>query len=290
MSDKPVVVCLCGSTRFKDAFAAAAREETLAGRIVLSVGLFGHTDPALAAACPACRGCGTTAAGAVCPFCQGDKTVFDQASPVKAMLDELHLRKIDLADEVLVVSECGYVGESTSREVAYAAEAGKKVRWLEPAAEAAYRYRVAAAVAEKAAAAEPAFATTHDLPAGDLAALVERLRSVDGVRFDSAVVVWEQCRALVAELDRLRASVEFNGRAGADGPQATVVYTNHRDETRIYRIRPLALRYGSTPWYHTPCWLLDVTDVDRGVDRTFALEKLRAWQDVAKAPASLPRP
>ncbi|MBL1115421.1 hypothetical protein JK364_23915 [Streptomyces sp. 110] len=32
----------------------------------------------------------------------------------KQMLDELHLRKIDLADEALVVDPSGYAGESTS--------------------------------------------------------------------------------------------------------------------------------------------------------------------------------
>lgn len=38
----------------------------------------------------------------------------------KVMLDALHLRKIDLAARVLVVNPGGYVGESTSRETAYA--------------------------------------------------------------------------------------------------------------------------------------------------------------------------
>jgi hypothetical protein len=45
----------------------------------------------------------------------------------KALLDELHLRKIDLADRVLVVNPGGYVGESTAREIAYARAAGKAV-------------------------------------------------------------------------------------------------------------------------------------------------------------------
>ncbi len=45
----------------------------------------------------------------------------------KAVLDELHLRKIDLADRVLVVNPGGYVGESTAREIAYARAAGKVI-------------------------------------------------------------------------------------------------------------------------------------------------------------------
>jgi hypothetical protein len=101
--EKPTVVCLCGSTRFADAFRNAMREETLAGKIVLTVGLLGHAEG------------------------------IDMEGPVKKMLDELHLRKIDLADEVLVLNVGGYVGYSTGKEIAYAHANGKPVRYLEPA-------------------------------------------------------------------------------------------------------------------------------------------------------------
>jgi hypothetical protein len=97
----PIKVCLCGSTRFKEAFEKAAREETLAGKIVLSVGLFGHQEG------------------------------IDMNGPVKQMLDQLHLHKIDLADEVLFLNVGGYLGESTTRELAYAMDKGKKIRYLE---------------------------------------------------------------------------------------------------------------------------------------------------------------
>jgi hypothetical protein len=100
----PRKVCLCGSTRFKDAFVAANRAETLAGNIVLSVGMFGHDEG------------------------------LDMDGPIKAMLDELHLHKIDLADEVLVLNPGGYVGSSTRREIEYAHARGKPVRYLEPVA------------------------------------------------------------------------------------------------------------------------------------------------------------
>jgi len=99
---RPIVVCLCGSTRFKDAFIDAQRRETLAGRIVLSVGLFGHEE------------------------------AMDMDGPVKAMLDELHMRKIDMSDEVLILNFGGYIGESTRRELEYARSRGKRVRFLEP--------------------------------------------------------------------------------------------------------------------------------------------------------------
>ena len=97
----PTIVCLCGSTKFKEAFLDAAKSETLDGRIVLSVGFFGHAD-------------GITL-----------------SSEHKAKLDILHLRKIDLADEVLVVNVGQYIGESTQREIEYARSTGKPVRYLE---------------------------------------------------------------------------------------------------------------------------------------------------------------
>lgn len=49
---------------------------------------------------------------------------------------------------------------------------------------------------------------THDLPPGDIAALLERLRRVDGVRYDCTILVWEQCQALTQELDRLQRLVD----------------------------------------------------------------------------------
>ena len=56
-----------------------------------------------------------------------------QATPEqKADLDALHLRKIDLADRVLVVNPGGYVGESTRREIAYAQAAGKPITFTHP--------------------------------------------------------------------------------------------------------------------------------------------------------------
>jgi hypothetical protein len=106
--NRPTVVCLCGSTRFGDAFRQANFEETMAGRIVLSIGcnmksdddLFGNLTPR-------------------------------QFAEIKFQLDWLHLRKIDLADEILVLNINGYIGESTAREIAYAEALEKPIRYLE---------------------------------------------------------------------------------------------------------------------------------------------------------------
>ena len=102
MSDRPEIVCICGSTRFSDEMARANRDLTFAGAIVLAPGVFLRTDR---------------------------QEITDEQ---KAALDELHLRKIDLADRVLVVNPGGYVGESTTREVAYARATGKPVEFTDP--------------------------------------------------------------------------------------------------------------------------------------------------------------
>ena len=106
---KRKIVCLCGSTRFSQAFHDANLSETLAGNIVLTI----------------------------CCDMRSDDEIFAsmteaERSAVKTQLDELHLDKIMLANEVLVLNVGGYVGDSTRREVIYALAAYKKVRWLEP--------------------------------------------------------------------------------------------------------------------------------------------------------------
>jgi hypothetical protein len=107
--ERPRIICLCGSTRFMDAFHEAGWRETLAGKIVLSVGVAKHVKTPD----------GGHAAEALGPG-------------VAEALDELHKRKIDLADEILVLNVGGYIGESTRSEVEYAERHGKAVRWLEP--------------------------------------------------------------------------------------------------------------------------------------------------------------
>lgn len=96
----PRIVVLCGSTKFRDEFAVATRKLTLEGAVVLSVGFFGHGG-------------------------DGEPT-----PEQKAKLDDLHLRKIDLADSVFVINVDGYVGESTRNEISYARSIEKPVAYL----------------------------------------------------------------------------------------------------------------------------------------------------------------
>lgn len=105
---RPTIVCLCGSTRFSEAFRQANLNETLKGKIVLTIGCDMRADADL--------------------FKDLDEV---QRQWVKAQLDELHLRKIDLADEVMVLNVDGYIGESTRREIVYAILHKKGIRWLD---------------------------------------------------------------------------------------------------------------------------------------------------------------
>ena len=102
----PKIVCLCGSTRFYKEFMEQNYLETMKGNIVLSVGFFMHSSDVHG------EGVGIT-------------------PEQKIALDDLHKRKIDLADEVLVVNVGGYVGESTRSEIDYAKKHGKPIRYLE---------------------------------------------------------------------------------------------------------------------------------------------------------------
>jgi hypothetical protein len=98
MIGKYKIITLCGSTRFKDEFLAEQKRLTLEGNVVISVGLFGHS---------------------------GDEEVWSEST--KEMLDDMHKRKIDLADEIFVINPGGYIGESTRSEIEYAEQVGKMV-------------------------------------------------------------------------------------------------------------------------------------------------------------------
>ena len=107
--NRPTIVCLCGSTKFKDAFTKAQLEETLAGKIVLTIGCNMKSDTEI--------------------FGHLSKQDFDST---KLKLDELHKRKIDLADEVMILNVGGYIGESTQSELSYAINENKQITYLEP--------------------------------------------------------------------------------------------------------------------------------------------------------------
>lgn len=109
---KPRVITLCGSTRFPQAFELANMHLSLQGHIVISLGCFGHVDQPVGA-----------------KFLVSDG---DESTKEKQALDQLHYRKIDLSDEIFVINVGGYIGSSTRREIEYAQQYGKTVRYMFP--------------------------------------------------------------------------------------------------------------------------------------------------------------
>ena len=105
-TQRPKVVCLCGSTRFYKEFQRANYEESMKGHIVLSVGFYMHASEEA----------------------HGEKWGCTPAQ--KRMLDAVYLKKIEMADEVLVLDVHGYIGESTRSEINHAESLGKRIRYL----------------------------------------------------------------------------------------------------------------------------------------------------------------
>ncbi len=102
------VVTLCGSTEFKDQFLKTQAELTMKGYIVISVGAFSHTDENFV-----------------------DNMSAEEQAEMKKMLDDMHKRKIDMADAIYVINVGGYIGKSTRSEIEYAKANGNIIRYLE---------------------------------------------------------------------------------------------------------------------------------------------------------------
>jgi hypothetical protein len=98
--DEYTVITLCGSMRFREEFERLDAELTLAGHVVLT------------------------------PTALAPSTELNVEE--RARLGRIHLQKVGMADEVLIVNVGGYVGESTRREIEHARSRGVLVSFLEP--------------------------------------------------------------------------------------------------------------------------------------------------------------
>lgn len=105
---KPKVVCFCGSTRFAQWFMIERWKLEKQGIITLGINILPEG------------------------YFPKENHHGAEQEGVKHILDELHLRKIDLADEVVILNIDGYIGESTRRELDYALSIGKPIEYLEP--------------------------------------------------------------------------------------------------------------------------------------------------------------
>jgi hypothetical protein len=112
----PKTICLCGSTRFYEAFQKANYDLTMQGHIVLSVGFY---RPSVESEAERQR-----------YEHHGESIGCTPAQ--KEALDVLHKQKIELADEILVLNVNGYIGDSTRSEIEHAKKTNKPVNYLVP--------------------------------------------------------------------------------------------------------------------------------------------------------------
>jgi len=110
--NKPKVICICGSTKFADLHAITKWNLETTGKVIC---LMINYLPMWYAEEKGFKGCHH----------------FAEQSGLKETLDELHLKKIDLADEIFVINKDRYIGKSTKAEIKYAQSQGKPVRYLE---------------------------------------------------------------------------------------------------------------------------------------------------------------
>jgi hypothetical protein len=104
---KPKIVVMCGSSRFVDIMAVT---EWVIERDELAITMGLNLLPKWYPDCP-------------------DHHLAEHENCAEEM-DELHLRKIDLCDEIFVVDYLQYIGDSTARELSYAEKHGKRVRYF----------------------------------------------------------------------------------------------------------------------------------------------------------------
>ena len=106
-SNNPKIVVLCGSSKFVDIMAVA---EWFIERDELAITMGLNLLPQWYPDVPADH--------------------LAEHEGCAEVMDELHLRKIDLADEIFVVDWDGYIGKSTANEIEYAKKTGKRIRYF----------------------------------------------------------------------------------------------------------------------------------------------------------------
>ena len=98
--NRPKIVAITGSTKFKDDFRKVTAQETLAGNVVLTVHVFRH-----------------------------DQEWAHLTEEQCANLDKLFQTFIDMCDELIVINTGGYIGDGTRRDIEKATELKKPVQY-----------------------------------------------------------------------------------------------------------------------------------------------------------------
>lgn len=99
------VITLCGSNRFKEDFDRVSQALTLDGNVVLGLSVYSKFE----------------------------MMFYDWANDPKSyvpLLREIHRQKIMMADEIFIIDPSGYVGSDTQREIDFARDLGRPIRYL----------------------------------------------------------------------------------------------------------------------------------------------------------------
>lgn len=104
--EKKSIITLCGSTRFTDEMLIKQWELSKLGHVVMGWNVLPTW------------------------YIIGDHVAEEEG--VNDILDEVHQRKIDLSDEILVINVNDYIGKSTQFEILYAMQKGKTVKYAYP--------------------------------------------------------------------------------------------------------------------------------------------------------------
>ena len=95
-----MIITLCGSTKFKNAFSRISQRLSLKGHIVLSPNIFSHADN------------------------------IELTEENFETLKKVHLDKIAMSDVIVVINVDGYIGETTREEIEYAQKLNKEIIYL----------------------------------------------------------------------------------------------------------------------------------------------------------------
>ena len=135
---------------------------------------------------------------------------------------------------------------------------------------------------------------THKISSADL---IDRISEVDGKKYNSTVLTWEECRALIAQYEVLKAQIGVAvesekflisllkdsenlllkmatvSEAIESQTKLSFVYKNHKGETLTRTAYGGRLRYTSTQHHPEEQWIWTAVDVKKGA-RNFAVKDI----------------
>lgn len=71
----------------------------------------------------------------------------------------------------------------------------------------------------------------------------------------------------------------YNNKHMTKSKAIKILYKNWRNETAERKIEPIKIWFGSTEWHKEEQWIMTAIDLDRNVEREFALKDILKWLD-----------